>query len=280
MLSFGIMQGRLTPSRGRGIQFFPFENWEQEFTECAKLGLDEIEWIFDYDRYEQNPLWTENGCARINEIICRTKVKVNAVCFDYFMRRPFFKYQENQRAVREENRRIFETVVNHMGLVGASFIMVPLVDNSSLKNECEKELAADFIGVLADYADSRGVEVGMETDLPPEVFRDFIETISRRNVYVSYDSGDSAKMGYDHSEEIMLLSSFIKHVHIKDRQLHGTTVALGCGNADFGKVFSGLHAINYQGSIVLQAARSEDGTEKDNIKKQIAFVKKYLEKCT
>ena len=29
--STGIMQGRLTEPRGRGIQFFPFENWEREF---------------------------------------------------------------------------------------------------------------------------------------------------------------------------------------------------------------------------------------------------------
>ena len=48
MLSFGIMQGRLTPANGRGIQFFPFENWENEFMDCARIGLDEIEWIFDY----------------------------------------------------------------------------------------------------------------------------------------------------------------------------------------------------------------------------------------
>ena len=50
MRSYGIMQGRLTPSNGRGIQFFPFDNWQQEFITGSSIGLNEIEWIFDYDR--------------------------------------------------------------------------------------------------------------------------------------------------------------------------------------------------------------------------------------
>ena len=52
----GIMQGRLTPPKGRGIQFFPFDYWENEFWMAKELELDEIEFIFDYDRYDQNPL--------------------------------------------------------------------------------------------------------------------------------------------------------------------------------------------------------------------------------
>ena len=47
----GIMQGRLTCPKGRGIQFFPFDNWENEFYKAEKLGLDEIEFIFDFDDY-------------------------------------------------------------------------------------------------------------------------------------------------------------------------------------------------------------------------------------
>ncbi len=60
-MKYGIMQGRLTPSNGRGIQFFPFENWENEFYVARDIGLDEIEFIFDYPNYTQNPLWTSTG---------------------------------------------------------------------------------------------------------------------------------------------------------------------------------------------------------------------------
>ena len=49
MRSIGIMQGRLTQPKGRGIQFFPFDNWIEEFKVAKEIGLKEIEFIFDYD---------------------------------------------------------------------------------------------------------------------------------------------------------------------------------------------------------------------------------------
>ena len=66
--SIGIMQGRLTESKGRGIQFFPFEEWKEEFKKAQKIELDEIEWIFDYYNYQDNPLWTKEGRSGI--ILC------------------------------------------------------------------------------------------------------------------------------------------------------------------------------------------------------------------
>ena len=69
MISLGIMQGRLTPSKNRGIQFFPFDMWENEFEIGCKLDINEIEWIFDYDRFEENPIWTLEGIKRIKNSI-------------------------------------------------------------------------------------------------------------------------------------------------------------------------------------------------------------------
>lgn len=278
MLSFGIMQGRLTPANGRGIQFFPFENWENEFMDCARIGLDEIEWIFDYERYEENPLWTEEGCAKLNEVIQRTGVSVRSVCFDYFMRRPFFKYREDKQLVLDENRKVFKTVVDHMKLLGADLIEIPLVDDSAIKNERESIMAVELIREFADYAGDKSIRVGLETDLPPGKFRSFIEAVSRTNVCANYDSGNSSGVGYDPIEEILSLSSLIANVHMKDRKFHGTTVALGHGDADFDKVFSALKTVGYCRSLILQAARSSDGSEEDNIREQIAFIKKYCER--
>ena len=42
MICYGIMQGRLTSSEGRGIQFFPFENWQKEFFTAQEITLNEI----------------------------------------------------------------------------------------------------------------------------------------------------------------------------------------------------------------------------------------------
>ncbi len=49
MWDIGIMQGRLTEPKGRGIQFFPFDNWSEEFAIVKEIGSNEIEYMFDYE---------------------------------------------------------------------------------------------------------------------------------------------------------------------------------------------------------------------------------------
>ena len=135
------MQGRLTPPEGRGIQFFPFENWENEFYTAKRLGLDDIEFIFDYENYTQNPLWTTEGRDRIRNVVAKTNVQVPAVCFDYFMRRPFYKAgSDREGLIRDENSQIIRRVFDAMKELDIGLIEIPLVDDSSLKNDLEKRI--------------------------------------------------------------------------------------------------------------------------------------------
>ncbi len=274
LLPIGIMQGRLTPSEGKGIQFFPFGNWEKEFSFGKEIGLDEIEWIFDYDRYEDNPIWTEDGCQAIKERIKATGVKVKSVCFDYFMRRPFYK----KIGSYEENIEFFARVLDGMERIGASLIEIPLVDDSSIRNEKERDEALRLARDMADRAMQKNIIVGFETDMPPGIFRKFLEDINRDNIAANYDSGNSSGLGYDHREELLSLGTLVANVHIKDRIFQNGTVKLGTGSADFEKVFSSLKDIGYHGSIILQAARGEDGDEINTIRSQIRFVEEYIQK--
>lgn len=277
MISYGIMQGRLTPSEGKGIQFFPFDNWEKEFEIGAQIGLDEIEWIFDYDRYKENPLWSEEGCKRILKVMARTGVYIHSVCFDYFMHRPFFKCKENSEKLLDENRVIVRKIISNMSSIGTNLIEIPLVDTSSVQNEDEKEKVIYYLREVADYALEKNIDVGLETDFPPGYFRKFIKDIRKKNVYANYDSGNSSGIGYDHYEEICSLDKLVRNIHIKDREFQGTTVQLGKGNANFNKVFYALKEIGYNRAIVLQAARMDDGHEVENITRQLEFVKRYVE---
>ena len=273
-LPIGIMQGRLTPSNGRGIQFFPFGAWENEFSLGEEIGLDEIEWIFDYERYEENPLWTESGCQAIKAKIEETGVKVHSVCFDYFMRRPFYKGKGNY----EENTEFFSRALDGMERIGASLIEVPLVDDSSIQTTEERKEALRLARDMADRAAQKKMVVGFETDMPPGTFRKFLEDIDRENVAANYDSGNSSGLGYDHREELLSLGTLVANVHIKDRVFQNGTVQLGTGSANFEQVFSSLENIGYQGSLILQAARGEDGDEKNNILRQMKFVEGYTTK--
>lgn len=275
---FGIMQGRLTEPNGRGIQFFPFDNWENEFYTAKKLGLDEIEFIFDYDRYNENPLWTEEGIKRIRTVKEATGIKINAVCFDYFMRRPFFKEGRGMyELVREENTVIMNKVLSAMKQLGISLLEVPLVDNSSLKNPSEKIAFREWLSGIVESSDN-SIYFALETDLNPQDFVEYLQAFHNSRVGANYDSGNSSGLGYDLYEEVTALKDCIFNIHIKDRIYHGTTVRLGTGNADFEKLFRGLSEIGYQHNFILQAARGLDGEEEQNIACQVKFVKEYVQK--
>ena len=279
MRKIGIMQGRLTPALGRGIQFFPFKEWKEEFIKGKEIGIDEIEWIFDYPDYMKNPLWEDEGRREIKCSIEETGVKVNSVCWDYFMRRPFYKYDALEaESVLAENKEVLQRVLCAMHDIGAVLLEIPMVDDSSVKSREEEMQAIDFLRTACDLAAVKKIIIGVEADFPPDCFVGFLDKVGRYNIAANYDSGNSSGLGYDHEKELLSLNKYVYNVHIKDRVKGNGTVKLGTGSADFDKVFRTLRKINYQNSIILQAARGEDGSEKETISKQIEFVKKFLDK--
>lgn len=269
----GIMQGRLVSPRGRGIQFFPFEEWREEFQAASKIKIDEIDFIFDFDRYQENPLWTQQGFSAIQKVMADSGVRVRHVCADFFMRRPFFRVTE---AERQENVEILQKLLKAAKQVGAGNVEVPLVDNSSLKTKEEKELLIKSLKECLPKAKEAGVTIGLETDLPPRELLSLVQEFNDPFLKITYDSGNSSSMGYDSYEEISTYGQHLSNVHIKDRILGGTTVPLGTGDANFDKLFRGLKEIEYQGSFTLQPARQEEGREAETILSYVEFIKKYL----
>ncbi len=268
----GIMQGRLVLPKGRGIQFFPFEEWQDEFKAASKIQIDEIDFIFDLDRYQENPLWSEEGLAKIQEAMKESGVRVRHICADFFMRRPFFRVTEQER---QDNIEILKRLIAVAQEIGAENIEIPLVDNSSVKTEEEKDLLVKSVFECLPEAQVRGITISFEADLPPKELLELVQRFNHPSLKITYDSGNSSSLGYDAYEEISTYGQYLSNVHIKDRVLHGTTVPLGTGNADFDKLFRGLKEAGYKGSFTFQSARQEEGKEAEAILSYAEFVKKY-----
>jgi len=268
----GIMQGRLVPPKGRGIQFFPFEEWEEEFLLASQTKIDEIDFIFDLERYQENPLWTKEGVARIRKVIDDSGVKIRHICADFFMRRPFFRVSE---AERQENIQILQKLLEAAKQIGAINIEIPLVDNSSLKTGEEKDVLIKSLQECLP-ASQRGEQATGFKRLAPQELLALVQSINHPSLKITYDSGNSSSLGYDSYEEISTYGKYLSNVHIKDRILGGTTVPLGTGNANFDKLFRGLKEAGYQGSFTLQAARQEEGKEAETILSYVEFLKKYI----
>ena len=88
-----------------------------------------------------------------------------------------------------------------------------------------------------------------------------LDSIGSRNVTVNYDIGNSAALGYDPIEEFKAYGYKISDLHIKDRLLGGESVPLGKGNANFSQIFDLLLKYEYQGIMIFQAYRDDEGVK-------------------
>ncbi len=275
--SFGIMQGRLSPPKDNLIQHYPTETWEDEFAHCTELGLECIEWIFEYPNIDQNALFNDKEVEKINYLSKKYDIKINSVVADYFMVNKLFN--ENQKNL-QQNIDVFNNLINQCKKANIPIIELPFVDSSSMKSNQHKTEVIENLLPLIDNASKLNIKISLETDLDPKSFKTFIKNFGIENVYINYDMGNSASLGYNPVEEISEYGDKIINVHIKDRELGGTTVPLGSGNTDFETVFKSLEAINYSHDFIFQSARQDINTKSpvsflNSTKEYIEFIKKF-----
>jgi hexulose-6-phosphate isomerase len=274
MSRIAIMQGRLLPPQGGCFQCFPRDQWRREFPRAAAAGLDAIEWIYDLQGADVNPLNTDEGIAEIRSLSRQYQVEVVSLCADYFMDRPFvtadpLEYQELSERL--------SWLLNRCHLARINRIVLPFVDKSRIETSEQRTRAIEIINRTLPVAEQLDIELHLETSLPPVDFASLLDGFPASLVKVNYDSGNSASLGYDVRAEIAAYGARIGSVHIKDRARGGGTVALGKGDADFVALFEGLTTIPYRGDYVLQVARSEPGNEVEWARQNRAFLVAQLQ---
>jgi len=268
----GIMQGRLSPRIDGKIQAYPASTWQKEFEIAQEIGYAAIEWIVEKP-VETNALMTDYGKAEIKKVIVSTGVRIDYVCADIFMQQPLVRMTEETKS---QNKDYLLKILKNAKEVGAIGVEIPFVDNSSIKNEKEKQ---EFIDAMQDafkLAKDLDIKISLETDLSPRAFKELLEQIDLDFIQANYDIGNSASLGFDPKEELDAYGQRILNVHVKDRKLGGTTVALGTGNAKIDLVIQKLEEFGYSGGLTMQAARGEDDVE--TAKEQLNYVRNLLKK--
>ena len=268
----GIMQGRLSPRIDGKIQAYPASTWQKEFEIAQEIGYAAIEWIVE-NPVETNALMTDSGKAEIKKVIASTGVRIDYVCADIFMQQPLVRMTEETKL---QNKEYLASILKNAKEVGAIGVEIPFVDNSSIKNETEKQ---EFIDAMQDafkLAKDIHIKISLETDLPPIDFKVLLENIDLDYVQANYDIGNSASLGFDPKEELEAYGVKILNVHVKDRKLGSTTVPLGTGNANINYVFQKLQEFGYSGGLTMQAARGENDIE--TAKEQLKYVRTLLNK--
>ena len=265
------MQGRLLPKYQGKYQAHPVDHWQEEFKIANQLDLDCIEFILDHYKSEKNPLLNSNGLEEIKKIVQASGVKVLSICADYFMQAPI---HSNNFTIVDKSLAILDKLIKNASQIRASDIVLPCVDQSSLKNKKDIDIFVNNIKSIVKTAESAGINICLETDLEPKVFANMLDSIGSKNVTVNYDIGNSAALGYDPIEEFRAYGHKISDLHIKDRLLGGRSVPLGTGNVNFSKIFDLLSKYEYQGIIIFQAFRDDEGVKV--FKDQLSWFFKYL----
>lgn len=258
------MQGRLTPSLGRGVQFSLKENeWLREFELARDIGVSHIQWVGDY----ATPLFEHATQQEINDAVARTGVSVRNIDLHELL---------TKKDVAQQEDGLFEKICASIAAVKGGTVELPMVEASSLLDPSAYPARIAALRRVLAIAQKHGVPVAVETDLPPQALKAFSAEVP--DVGIVWDVGNSAGLGYDMQEEMAAYGSRITDVHIKDKPLGGTTVPLGQGSVDFVGLFAGLRSLAYTGAVVLQAARGEDGKEGETIKAYAQFIQDAYEK--
>lgn len=274
LMNIGFMQGRLCDQVDGKIQAFPWRDWESEFPLAGRLGITLIEWTLDQDGLHENPLMTEIGRQRILELSNQHGVRVFSLTGDCFMQEPFFKAEEKKRKSLLAD---LEAVLEASAIIGIRFVLIPLVDNSSLTTPKQEAVLIECLAPLREWLIKNRIKIIFESDFAPDRLVNFIEKFPADAFGINYDIGNSAALGFIAAEEISRYGDRIDNVHIKDRMLNGTTVPLGSGNVNFPSVFSALRRINYSGNFILQTARAVDCDHEGAIQRYRDMVRVWWE---
>lgn len=264
----GVMQGRLLPKFNGRYQAHPVGYWQDEFPIAKSLGLDCIEFILDYNDYEKNPLMSEVGIQELTKIVNETGIKVVSICADYFMEAPL---HSNDLKVVANSQKVLSLLLKNAKEIGVNDIVIPCVDQSSLRSESDKKSFFENLLPLVKEAEDLDIHLSLETDLGPKDFLQVVKMFNSKSVTVNYDIGNSASLGFDPKEEFEAYGNYITDIHIKDRKLNAGSVELGTGNAEFNKVLSLIQKLNYTGPFIMQAYRDDEGLE--IFKRQLSWVR-------
>ena len=265
--NLGFMQGRLVDSEKKGrIQYFPEKNWKKEIKIAHTIGFNSMEWTIDEDNIKKNPIF--NGkTEEIKFILNKYKIKVSSITLDYFMQKPFFKESGSKRKKLLNN--LIKIIINGKK-IGINKLIIPLVDNSKLKNvDEEDDLILELKKISKQFP---SIYFLFESDFKPKKLLLFIKRFKNKNFGINYDTGNSASLNYNFDDE-KIYFKYVKNIHIKDRLKNSTTVRLGNGNWKYKNFFNYIKK-KYKGNFILQTARSS----KKNHIEEILLNKKFFEK--
>ena len=242
----GIMQGRLSNKVGKPLQSFPWDSWQEEFARAAETGFDLIEWLVDGEHDEKNPIATESGRDEIKYLMAEYKVGVRSLCAHTFIDGALLK-NGNSSLVAVNH---LKDILNYSAEIGIEFVVLPVMDAMSLRSKSARDGLKKILRSILSESDPFLL---LESDLPGSELAAFVDEVNSPKLGVLYDFGNANAMGFNIVEDISILGSRIREIHIKDRvHNNGPSHRLGEGDTLFLEGIQALAQSSWQGPVVLE----------------------------
>lgn len=255
MNPIAIMLGRLSPAPAGRAQAFPLDRWRREFDAAAACGFDQIEWLVTAEHVAANPLFTPAGVIAITAAIADSGVLVRSLCADCFVSWPLL------RAEALEQRRLSELLartIDAAAAIGARVIVVPAIEAGAVQTNRDQETLLTILDAAIARAEQRSIQLALETDLPGDRLRSWLDAAGSPAMAACYDIGNAAALGRDARADLTALGPRLAAVHVKDRRRSGPSVPLGRGDADLPRAFHALAQIGFVGPLVLETPVGRD----------------------
>jgi hexulose-6-phosphate isomerase len=235
-----------------------------------------MEWVVDSDSFDANPLRHAAGRREIRELSAAHAVRIGSVMCDFLMDAPFYRAAPAHDGLDGGFVEILECALE----LRIPFVIIPLVDGGRLTSPADEDSLIATMNRLAPRLASTSMRILFESDYAPLRLRDLIGRLPGDRFGLNYDIGNSASWGHDPDAEFEAYGRRVLGVHVKDRRLGGTTVAIGTGNADFPRVFRALAGVGYAGDYILQTARAEPGEDVATLCRYREMVREYASDAT
>ena len=241
---------------------------EEALESVSKIGIKYIELFTIPGFMDQVSLNPEDANDTLN--LCKKYgVELNAVGGHF-------------RMLKEDSVESFKQVIDIANLLGVDYVDT---DSGEMKNENDKDVFYKDMRILADYAASKGITIGIEThgnwNNNGKIQAETVKKIDKPNVKITYDPANAIFYGDTNPEGDMEYAiPFLGHFHIKDKR-GGKGVwdfpPLGEGELDFDKMFDLLKDFEGPMSIEMELDGKEHPLDEVNIgiKTSYEFLKGY-----
>tara|TARA_B100000029_G_scaffold496957_1_gene563976 strand:+ start:857 stop:1669 length:813 start_codon:yes stop_codon:yes gene_type:complete len=247
------VQGRLSKKIGNRFQYFPIDNWQNEFNLARKIGFKNIEWIVSD---LSNPILNPYSNLEIKKILKKNKIKISSISLDLIMEKPLHLWSK-------VDLEWFLKILNNASKThNIKRLNVPCEEQSRFFNSENLIKFKKNLKLILKIL-NKNTCVSIESDFSPKNIYYLLKSINSNNLGINLDLGNIEANGYEIREFFNLLSKKIFGIHIKERKiLFGSTKKLTM-NKNIKFLISNINRLSNLRDLTLQTFRSKNNFVKE-----------------